>query len=57
LPHPSTLPPTTCSKNGTLYQDLGTSYFDSRSKDKQASRLVGRLKNLGFEVQIKSLAA
>jgi hypothetical protein len=27
------------------------------AKDKQAIRLVSRLKNLGFEVQIKSLAA
>jgi transposase len=44
-------------KNGTLYQDLGASYFDNRAKDKQALRLVNRLKNLGFEVQIKSLAA
>ena len=44
-------------KNGTLYQDLGASYFDNRAKDKQALRLVSRLKNLGFEVQIKPLAA
>jgi transposase len=44
-------------KNGTLYQDLGTSYFDNRAKDKQALRLIDRLKNLGFEVQIKPLAA
>jgi len=44
-------------KNGTVYQDLGASYFDNRAKDKQAMRLVNRLKNLGFEVQITSLAA
>jgi transposase len=44
-------------KNGTAYQDLGASYFDNRAKDKQALRLVSRLKNLGFEVQIKPLAA
>jgi transposase len=44
-------------KNGTVYQDLGASYFDNRAKDKQALRLINRLKNLGFEVQIKSLAA
>jgi len=44
-------------KNGTVYQDLGASYFDNRAKDKQALRLVSRLKNLGFEVQIKPLAA
>ena len=44
-------------KNGTLYQDLGASYFDNRAKDQQARRLVNRLKNLGFEVQIARLAA
>jgi transposase len=44
-------------RNGTLYQDLGASYFDNRAKDKQALRLVSRLKNLGFEVQIKPVAA
>ena len=44
-------------KNGTVYQDLGASYFDNRAKDKQALRLISRLKNLVFEVQIKPLAA
>ena len=44
-------------KNGTLYQDLGASYFDNRAKDKQALRLISRLKNLGFEVQITPMAA
>ena len=44
-------------KNGTIYQDLGASYFDNRAKDKQALRLVNRLKNLGFEVQITPKAA
>ena len=44
-------------KNGTVYQDLGASYFDNRAKDKQALRLISLLKNLGFEVQIKPLAA
>jgi transposase len=44
-------------KNGTLYQDLGASYFDNRAKDKQALRLISRLKDLGFEVQIAPAAA
>jgi transposase len=44
-------------KNGTIYQDLGASYFDNRAKYKQALRLVNRLKNLGFEVQITPKAA
>jgi hypothetical protein len=44
-------------RNGILYQDLGASYLDNRAKNKQVLRLVNRLKNLGFEMQIKSLAA
>lgn len=44
-------------KNGTLYQDLGASHFDNRDKGKQVLRLVNRLKNLGFDVQITSIAA
>jgi len=42
-------------KNGTLYQDLGADYFDGRAKANQAQRLVGRLQNLGFAVQITPL--
>jgi hypothetical protein len=44
-------------KNGTLYQDLGANHFDNREKTKQALRLISRLKNLGFAVQITSMAA
>jgi transposase len=44
-------------KNGTLYQDPGAAYFDNRAKDKQALHLINRLRNLGFEVMIKSVAA
>lgn len=44
-------------KDGTVYQDLGATYFDNRAKDKQALRLLSRPKNLGFEVQIRPLAA
>jgi transposase len=39
-------------KNGTLYQDLGANHFDNRAKGKQVLRLVNRLQNLGFTVQI-----
>jgi transposase len=39
-------------KNGTLYQDLGPNHFDNRAKGKQVLRLVNRLQNLGFTVQI-----
>jgi transposase len=44
-------------KNGTVYQDLGATYFANRSKDKHVLRLVNRLQNLGYEVQITPMAA
>jgi transposase len=44
-------------KNGTLYQDLGANHFDKRDKGKQVLRFVNRLQNLGFAVQITSIAA
>jgi transposase len=43
--------------NGTLYQDPGGDYFDKRTKTTQTKRLVARLTNLGFEVQITPAAA
>jgi len=39
-------------KNGTLYQDLGPDHFDKRAQAKQVHRLINRLRNLGFAVQI-----
>ena len=44
-------------KNGTLYQDLGANHFDKRAKGKHVLKLVNRLKNLGFAVQITPMAA
>ena len=43
-------------KNGSLYQDLGASHFDNRAKGKQVLRLVNRLQNLRFAVQITPMA-
>lgn len=43
--------------NGTLYKDLGASHFDKRAKGRQLVRLVNRLKDLGYQVQITPLAA
>src|SRR5712671_4335865 len=43
-------------KNGTLYQDLGPDHFDRRAKAVQTRRLVTRLHNLGYAVQITPLA-
>jgi transposase len=44
-------------KDGTLYQDLGPNHFDNRAKGKHVLRLVNRLQNLGFDVQITPIAA
>jgi transposase len=43
--------------NGTCYNDLGPDYFDRRSKSQHANRLVTRLQNLGYAVQITALEA
>jgi transposase len=42
---------------GELYHDLGPDHFDHRAKDRQTRRLVTRLQNLGYAVQITPLAA
>jgi transposase len=44
-------------KDGTMYQDLGCNHFDHRSTDQQKKRLVKRLTDLGYAVEIKPLAA
>jgi transposase len=44
-------------KNGTFYEDLGAAYFDKRAKGKHVLRLINRLQNLGFAVQLTPTAA
>jgi transposase len=44
-------------KDGTLYEDLGAAHFDRRRPDVQARRLVKRLADLGFSVDLKPVAA
>jgi transposase len=44
-------------KSGALYEDLGANHFDHRAKGKQVLRLIGRLKNLGFAVQVTPIQA
>jgi transposase len=43
-------------KNGTEHHDLGAAYFDRRPAQLTASRLVARLKKLGFTVQLQPIA-
>jgi hypothetical protein len=42
--------------DGTSDQDLGADYFDRRSPEAKARRLVAQLSRLGFEVQLQPLA-
>ena len=44
-------------KDGTMYKDLGSNHFDRRSADQQKNRLVKRLADLGYTVEIKPIAA
>lgn len=43
--------------NGTFYQDLGADHFERRAKPTQIKRLIAKLQNLGYDVEIKPLAA
>ena len=40
---------------GELYHDLGPDHFDKRASSRQVHRLIERLQNLGFAVQVTSL--
>jgi transposase len=40
---------------GTMYQDLGPNHFDRRTKERQKNRLVQRLAELGYAVQLVPL--
>ena len=44
-------------KSGALYEDLGCDHFEKRGKARQINRLVSRLQNLGFAVQITPVPA
>jgi transposase len=44
-------------KDGTLYQDLGSNHFQTRSKGQQTNRLVQRLADLGYDVALTPLAS
>ena len=43
-------------KNGVEHRDLGADYFDKRSTDLKAKRLVTQLAKLGYQVQLQPLA-
>jgi len=39
--------------NGTFYQDPGADHFDTRNPEKQLNRLLKRITDLGFDVEIR----
>jgi len=43
-------------RDGTLYCDLGGDHFDKTAKEKVAKRLVRRLADLGYQVELKPAA-
>ena len=44
-------------KNGTMYEDLGYNHFDTHAKDRQKNRLIKRLADMGYAVQLTALPA
>jgi transposase len=44
-------------QDGVVYRDLGGDYFTQRDKLKVAQRLARRLKDLGYEVELRATAA
>jgi transposase len=42
-------------KDGTMYHDLGPNHFDARGKERQKNRLVKRLADLGYAVELAPL--
>ena len=42
-------------KDGVEHKDLGVSYFDKRSTDIKAKRLVAQLTKLGFQVNLQPI--
>jgi transposase len=43
-------------RNGRAYQDLGADYFDRQDRGRAAARLVRRLQQLGYEVNLQEAA-
>lgn len=42
---------------GTFYRDLGADHFERRTKPGQIKRLIAKLQNLGYDVEIKPVTA
>ena len=44
-------------RDGGVYQDLGSNYFDELKEDRVVQRMERRLKALGYEVTLEKKAA
>jgi hypothetical protein len=44
-------------RDGSVYQDLGQTYFDERDRTRITQRLIQRLRNLGLAVEVQPIAA
>ena len=44
-------------RDGSVYQDLGQTYFDERDRTRVTQRLIQRLRNLGLVVEVQPIAA
>ena len=44
-------------KQGTFYNELGADFFDRSAKNSHAKRLLARLQNLGYDVQLTPINA
>jgi hypothetical protein len=44
-------------KRGVPYQDLGANYFDERDQQNVRRRLVRRLEQLGYQVNLEAVSA
>jgi len=42
-------------RDGTMYQDLGPNHFDAHAKERQKNRLLKRLADLGYAVELAPL--
>ena len=43
-------------KDGTMHQDLGADYFETRDRDRLVRRAVSRLQHLGYHVSLEEAA-
>jgi hypothetical protein len=43
-------------RDGTFYRDLSPEYFTRRDPAKAAARLANRIRNLGYQVEIRAAA-